>query len=180
MLRLTKPKFFVPIHGNRFMLAAHGRIAAGVGVPKENIFLADNGQIMSFDVNGGRLTEERVPADYVIVDGLGVGDVSEIVLRDRMQMSEDGMLVVIATIEERTGELIGSPDIISRGFIFVKENKEIIDKTRMLVHKILEASDHKSQAFDEFIKNKIRNDVGQFLFAQTKRRPMVLPVIIEV
>jgi len=180
MLRLTKPKYFMPIHGNRFMLAAHGRLAASVGVPKENIFVADNGQIMEFDLAGGRLTEDRVPAEYVMVDGLGVGDVSEIVLRDRMQMSEDGMLVVIATIEERTGELIGSPDIISRGFIFVKENKEIIDKTRLLVRKILESSDHKSQAFDEFIKNKIRNDVGQYLFSQTKRRPMVLPVIIEV
>lgn len=180
MLRLTKPKFFIPIHGNRFMLAAHGRLAASVGVAKENVFIADNGQVMAFDVNGGRLTEERMPAEYVMVDGLGVGDVSEIVLRDRTQMSEDGMLVVIATMEESTGELIGNPDIISRGFIFVKENKEIIDKTRLLVRKILEASDHKSPVFDEFIKNKIRNDVGQFLFSQTKRRPMVLPVIIEV
>lgn len=180
MLRLTKPKFFIPIHGNRFMLVAHGRLAASVGVAKENIFIADNGQIMEFDLKGGRLTEERVPADHVMVDGLGVGDVSEVVLRDRMQMSEDGMLVVIATLDERTGELIGNPDIISRGFIFMKENKEIIDKTRALVRKILEASDHKSPAFDDYIKNKIRNDVGQYLFSQTKRRPMVLPVIIEV
>ncbi|MCX6780685.1 MAG: ribonuclease J, partial [Candidatus Magasanikbacteria bacterium] len=174
------PKFFIPIHGNRFMLAAHARLAASVGVVKENIFVADNGQVMAFDMNGGRLTEERVPAEHIMVDGLGVGDVSEIVLRDRMEMSADGMLVVIATMEESTGELIGNPDIISRGFIFMKDNVEIINKTRDLVRKILEASDHKSPVFDEFIKNKIRNDVGQFLFSQTKRRPMVLPVIIEV
>ncbi len=180
MLRLTKPKYFMPIHGNRFMLCAHGKLAHQVGVAKENVFIADNGQVMEFDEAGGRLTEERVIADYVMVDGLGVGDVSEVVLRDRVQMAEDGMYVVIATIDERTGALIGNPDIISRGFIFIKENKEIIEKSRMLVRRILEQSDHKSQAFDEYIKNKIRNDVGQFLFAQTKRRPMVLPVIIEV
>lgn len=180
MIRLTKPKYFIPIHGNRFMLYAHGKLAHQVGVPTEQVFIADNGQVMEFDMNGGRLTEERVPADYIMVDGLGVGDVSEVVLRDRVQMAEDGMFVVIATLDERTGQLIGSPDIISRGFIFIKENRDLIEKSRALVRRILEQSDHKSQAFDEYIKNKIRNDVGQFLFSQTKRRPMVLPVIIEV
>ncbi len=180
MLRLTKPKHFMPIHGNRFMLAAHGRLAAAVGVEKENIFIADNGQVVQFDVSGGRLTEERHPAEYVMVDGLGVGDVSEVILRDRMEMSQDGMLVVIATIEESSGALIGAPDIISRGFILIKDNQEILDKTRALVQKIMDESDHKSPAFDEYIKTRIRNDVGQFLFNQTKRRPMVLPVIIEV
>ncbi len=180
MMRLTKPKYFIPIHGNRFMLYAHGNLAEQVGIPLQNIFVADNGQIMEFDATGGRLTEDRIPTEHVMVDGLGVGDVSEVVLRDRVQMSEDGMFVVIATIEARTGELIGNPDIISRGFIFMKENKEIIEKARALVRRILEQSDHKAAAFDEFIKNKIRNDVGQFLFSQTKRRPMVLPVIIEV
>ncbi|MEK7189582.1 MAG: ribonuclease J [Patescibacteria group bacterium] len=180
MMRLTKPKYFIPIHGNRFMLQSHADLAASIGIPRENIFVADNGQVMEFDKKGARLTTEYVPSEYVMVDGLGVGDVSNVVLRDRRVMAEDGMLVVIATIEKKTGRLIGNPDLISRGFIYMKENKELVEKTRMRAKKLLRDGDPRSPAFAEFIKNKIRNDLGQFLYTQTKRRPMVLPVIIEV
>ncbi len=180
MIRLTKPRYFIPIHGNRFLIQAHADLAAATGIPKENIFVADNGQIMEFDKKGGRLTNQYVPTDYVMVDGLGVGDVSNVVLRDRRMMAEDGMLVIIATIEKRTGRLFGNPDIISRGFIYMKENKELVEKIRMRAKKLLRDSDTKSPAFEEFIKNKIRNDLGQFVYSQIKRRPMVLPVIIEV
>jgi ribonuclease J len=115
-----------------------------------------------------------------MVDGLGVGDVSHIVLRDRRVMAEDGMIVIITTIDNATGEPIGNPDIISRGFVYMKDHKELIEKTRMKVKKIVKDHDPRTPADDDFIKNKIRNDVGQFLFSQTKRRPMVLPVVIKV
>lgn len=180
MLRLIKPKYFIPIHGNRFMLETHGQLAQEVGTPKENVFVADNGQIMEFDAQGGRLTEDRVNTDYVMVDGLGVGDVSEVVLRDRILLAEDGIFVIIATVEKKTGALVGSPDIISRGFVYMRENKELIEQARTRVKHILKDTDPKSQAFDEHLKNKLRNDIGQFLFTVTKRRPMILPVIIEV
>lgn len=180
MIRLIKPRYFMPIHGNRFLLQAHANLAEAVGVLKENVFVADNGQIIEFDKKGGRLTKEYVPTEYVMVDGLGVGDVSNVVLRDRRVMAEDGMLVIIATIEKKTGRLIGNPDIISRGFIYMRENRELVEKTRLRAKKLLRDSDPRSPAFEEYIKNKIRNDIGQFLYTQTQRRPMILPVIIEV
>lgn len=184
MMRLVKPKYFMPIEGNHFMLRAHADLAEQVGIPKENIFVADNGQVIEFaksqEIVRGRLTNERVTTEYVMVDGLGVGDVSNIVLRDRRVMAEDGMIVIIATIDSRTGEPIGNPDIISRGFVYMKENKELIEKTRMKVKKIVKDTDPRTPAMDDYIKNKVRNDIGQFLFTQTKRRPMVLPVVIKV
>ena len=126
------------------------------------------------------LTKEKVVTDYVMVDGLGVGDVSNIVLRDRRMMAEDGMIVIIATIDSKTGNSIGNPDIISRGFVDMKENRELIEKTRMKVKKLVNTHDTNTPADDDYIKNKVRNDIGQFLFSQTKRRPMVLPVVIKV
>jgi ribonuclease J len=183
-MRLFKPEYFMPIEANHYMLRANADLAEQVGIPKDKIFVADNGQVVNFHMAGGRiegrLTNEKVPTDYVMVDGLGVGDVSEIVLRDRRMMSEDGMIVVIATIDAHTGDLIGNPDLISRGFVHMKENKELIEKTRMKVKKIIKEKNPISAADDDYIKNKIRNDIGQFLFNQTKRRPMVLPVVIKV
>lgn len=184
MIRLVKPKYFIPIEANHYMLRIHGDIAASIGIPRKNIFIAANGQIMEFFKSRGevlgRLTDIKVPTDYVMVDGLGVGDVSNIVLRDRRMMSEDGMFVVIATISKQTGELIGSPDLISRGFVYMKENKELIEQTRQRVRNILRDKHPETAAFQDYLKDKIRNDIGQFLFRKTKRRPMVLPVIIEV
>jgi ribonuclease J len=184
MMRLLKPKYFMPIEGNHYMLCAHAELAEQVGIPKQNIFIPDNGQIVEFSRFGreiaGRMLKEKVITDYVMVDGLGVGDVSNIVLRDRRVMSEDGMIVVIATIDSKTGDPIGNPDIISRGFVYMKENKELIEKTRMKVKKLVKEHDPRTPASDDYIKNKIRNEIGQFLFSQTKRRPMVLPVVIKV
>jgi len=184
MMRLVKPEYFMPIEANHYMLQSHAELAEQVGISKENIFVADNGQVVEFkkQTNNvfGKLTEEKVPADYVMVDGLGVGDVSEIVLRDRRMMSGDGMIVIIATIDAQTGDVIGNPDIISRGFIYMKESRELIEKTRMKVKKIVKDKNPLTATDDDIIKNKIRNDMGQFLFQKTKRRPMVLPVIIKV
>lgn len=185
MMRLIKPEYFMPIEANHYMLRAHAELAEQVGISKENIFVADNGQAVLFQKNNvgksvGSLTKEKVPSDYVMVDGLGVGDVSEVVLRDRLMMAGDGMIVIIATIDAKTGNIIGNPDIISRGFIYMKENRDLIEKTRMRVKNIVKDKNPMTPADDDFIKNKIRNDVGQFLFTQTKRRPMVLPVVIKV
>ena len=174
----------MPIEGSHYMLQAHADLAEQVGIPEKNIFVADNGQVVEFSKKGretaGHLREEKVPADYVMVDGLGVGDVSNIVLRDRRVMAEDGMIVAIATIDSKTGDPIGNPDIISRGFVYMKENRQLIEDTRMKVKKIVKDHDPRTPADDDHIKNKIRNEIGQFLFARTKRRPMVLPVVIKV
>jgi ribonuclease J len=185
MMRLIKPEYFMPIEANHYMLRAHAELAEQVGIEKDKIFVADNGQVVLFqkDARGqslGSLTKEKVPSDYVMVDGLGVGDVSEVVLRDRLMMAGDGMIVIIATIDAKTGNIIGNPDIISRGFIYMKESRDLIEKTRMRVKNIVKDKNPMTPADDDFIKNKIRNDVGQFLFTQTKRRPMVLPVVIKV
>ncbi len=180
MLRLTKPRFFMPIHGNRFMLEAHADLAESVGTPRSNIFVADNGQIVEFDKTGARLTAEFVPSDYVFVDGLGVGDVSEVVLRDRRELAEDGMVVVVCKIEKKSGSLVGDPDLISRGFVYQKDPTGLVMRARDFVKKILKDADPKTPALDEYLKSKIRNEVGSFLFKETERRPMILPVLIDV
>jgi ribonuclease J len=145
MMRLVKPKFFMPIEGSHYMLQAHADLAAQVGIPEKNIFVPDNGQVTEMYKQGnmllGKITAEKVPSDYVMVDGLGVGDVSNIVLRDRRVMAEDGMIVAIATIDSKTGEPIGNPDIISRGFVYMKENRQLIEDTRMKIKKIVKEHD---------------------------------------
>ncbi|MCX6744666.1 MAG: ribonuclease J [Candidatus Parcubacteria bacterium] len=179
-IRLIRPQYYIPIEANHYMLRLNGEIAESLGTPKDHIFIAENGQVIEFTRHGGHLSQEQVPTDYVMVDGLGIGDVSDIVLRDRRVMSADGMIVIIATIDRKTGNLIGNPDIISRGFVYMKENKELIESTRMKAKKICSDTDPKSPAFDDYIKNKIRDDIGQFLYVKTKRRPMILPVVIKV
>lgn len=182
MINLMQPKYYIPIEGNHFLLKLNAAIAESVGIPRENIFVGSNGQVMTFDKSGnGTLTSEKVPTDYVFVDGLGVGDISNIVLRDRQMMSADGMFVVIVTIDGKTGKLISSPDLISRGFIYMKENKQLIEETRKRVRKLLKDNGAGAvEAEPNYIKNKIRDDIGQFLFQKTERRPMILPVVIEV
>ncbi len=180
MYRLVNPRHFMPIEGNHSFLRIHGKLIESMGHAKEKIFIPDNGQVVEFRGGVGRVSQERVPADYVFVDGLGVGDISQVVIRDRQMLSEDGMVVIIATIEGKTGKLVGSPDIISRGFIYMKENKELVERMRAKVKIILRDGEPRMAADDDEIKNKLRNDIGQFLFTMTQRRPMILPVIIKV
>ncbi|MDD4995228.1 MAG: ribonuclease J [Patescibacteria group bacterium] len=180
MVRLVNPKYFIPIEGNHYLLRLNAKVAMSVGMNPKNILIADNGQVMEFTRDNGYLTQTRVPTDYVFVDGLGVGDISQVVLRDRQVLAEDGMVVIIATVDAKTGKLLGNPDIISRGFVYMKENKQLIEQTRHMVKKLVQDRDPKSAADNDYIKNKIRNEVGQYLFKKTERRPMILPVIIEV
>ncbi len=180
MIRLINPKYFVPIEGNHFLLHYNAKVAESTGFVKDHIFIADNGQVMEFQNGVGVLTKEKIPADYVFVDGLGVSDETNVVMRDRQLLAEDGMVVIIATVDSKTGKLIQNPDIISRGFVFLKEHKELIEDLRHRVKKVVIDSDPLSWADTNFIRNKIRDYVGQFLYTKTEKRPMILPVIIEV
>ncbi|MDP2587090.1 MAG: ribonuclease J [Candidatus Komeilibacteria bacterium] len=179
-ISLVKPKYFIPVEGHHSFLRLNAKNALAAGVNPDNIFVADNGQVIEFTKKGGVLTNKKVPTDYVFVDGLGVGDVSNIVLRDRQMMAEDGMIVVIATIRAKTGELVQNPDLISRGFIYMKENKKLVEDTRKKVKALLKDYNPSNSTNDAYIKDKVRNEIGKFLFQHTERRPMVLPVIIEV
>ena len=177
---LIKPKYIIPIMGNQFMMHAAAKVAQGLGWDKGHVFITKNGQVMEFSGGVGQLTNKKVDTDYVMVDGLGVGDVSNVVLRDRQVMSEDGMLVVIVTVSAQTGKLVGSPDIISRGFIYMKGNKKIIEETREKVKKVAKDKNPNDASNPMYLKNKLRDEIGKFLFKKTQRRPMILPVVIEV
>jgi ribonuclease J len=179
MLALFKPRYYVPIEGNHFMLRENASVAYSMGWKEDNVFVTDNGRIMEFWKEGGRLTKDKIPADHVFVDGLGVGDVSHVVLRDRKALAEDGMVIVVVQYEGKTGKLVGVPDIISRGFIFMKDHKELVDATTAVVKKMIDG--RKSESMDpNELRDKVRDEVGNFLFAKTERRPMVVPVIMEV
>lgn len=180
MVNLVKPKYLIPIEGNHSFLKIHGKIAMQDGFSSSHILVADNGQVIEATADECKLTEERIPANYVFVDGLGVGDVEEVVLRDRQMLAEDGMFVIIAVVDSQTGKLRGSPDIISRGFVYLRESKDLLHETRIRIRRTVEETTQKMHPLNlAYVKDKIRESVGQFLFTRTQRRPMVLPVIIE-
>jgi len=181
MISLTKPGNFMPIHGEHHMLLAHADLAKAVGVADENIFTLDNGQQLEMSDKGVKVSDAKIPTGYVFVDGLGVGDVGEVVLRDRQVMSKDGMFVIIMTIDKRTGKLNSPPDIISRGFIYMKGSEDLLKEVKHEVRKVVETkSKNPSEPNWAFIRSEVRDAIGEFLFQRTERRPMILPVIIEV
>ncbi|MEK7478554.1 MAG: ribonuclease J [Patescibacteria group bacterium] len=180
MKMLAKTKFFVPANAYYFKRKSCAQTAWSIGIPKTNTPLVDNGQICELTKNDFRLTNERVPVNYVMVDGLGVGDVEEVVLRDRLMLAEEGMVVVIATIDRQTGKLLKNPDIISRGFIFLKESKTLLDDIRNKLKNVLIRIPFHQKPDPDYIKGIIRDQIGQLLYTKTKRRPMVLPVLIEL
>ncbi len=181
MIRLTKPKFFLPIHGQYSMFVAHKEIAISEGIKEENILIAENGQVIILTKDKFYIDQnEVVPSNIVFVDGLGIGDVGEVVLRDRMTLSKDGMFVIIIVVDRQTGQVKGSPDIISRGFVYLRESKELLKETRQRVIEIVERAIESGGAVNWiFLKDEIKNKIGSLLYKRTKRRPMVLPVIIE-
>jgi len=148
----------------------------------ENILLGENGRVIEFDYRGnGKVTNEQVPSSYVMVDGLGVGDVGNVVLRDRQLLAKDGMFTIIAIIDRKNRRVIGEPQVTSRGFIYVKENFDLVNATKKRVKKIITQSTSKNAEPNwDYVRNNIRDEVGKFLFQKTQRRPMVLPVVIEV
>lgn len=182
LLKQVKPKYVAPVYANHYILREAEKLVISQGWKKENIFVLDNGQPLEFARRGEpQLAKDRADTDYVFVDGLGIGDVSNIVLRDRQVLSGDGMVVVIATIRRRDGKLVQNPDIISRGFIHLKENKDLVESLRRKARAIVMKNyDPRTPAQDMHVKNKLRNDLGQFIFTKTERRPMILPVVITV
>ena len=181
VMKIVRPNFFIPIHGYYFMRwrnAQHAQEALGLK-PQETI-LIDNGQVVLLSKDSAKITDEMIPAFYVMVDGLGVGDVGEVVLRDRRVLAQEGMVVIIATLDRHSGKFLKNPDIISRGFIYLRENKEFVEELRKRIRGLISRIPRHQQMETDYIKSLIRDQIGQFLYNKTKRRPMVLPVIIEV
>jgi len=179
MLGLTKPRYFIPIHGEFRMQVQHGRLAIETGVLPENVFIIENGQPIEIDADGSARRGQAVPAGYVFVDGLSVGEVGEIVLRDRRALANDGMFMIVVTVDKQTGNVIGVPEIITRGFVHGNERDPIIDSTTARVMAAIEnPGDHISEI--ALLKSQIKDAVSRHLYDQTKRRPMVFPVVVEV
>ncbi|AEE91427.1 Ribonuclease J 1 [Tepidanaerobacter acetatoxydans Re1] len=179
MLNLVRPKFFIPVHGEYRHLVHHSHLAMEVGIPSENIFIVENGRILEFTKDSCKMAG-RVTAGKVLVDGLGVGDVGNIVLRDRKQLSQDGILIVVVAIDKETGEVVSGPDIISRGFVYVRESEELMEQAREKVKQALRKCQEENISEWSTIKSQVREHLGKLLFEQTRRRPMILPIIMEV
>jgi len=181
MLKEIKPDYFIPVYGNHYFLKEAAKLSYEIGFRKDRVFVPDNGSIIEFSNRGAEILKEKVPTNYVFVDGLGVGDVGEIVLRDRQMLAEDGMFVIVAVIDRKTGRVKGSPDIISRGFVYLRESKDLLSQTRRKVIEIVDKSaGHGGPVNWTYVKDEIRNKIGDFLNTKTSRRPMILPVVIEV
>ncbi|HZJ42073.1 MAG TPA: ribonuclease J [Patescibacteria group bacterium] len=179
MIGLTKPRFFIPIHGHFSMLKLHGELAESLGIPKQNVVVATNGQVIELTNNKITATEKFVPTNYIMVDGLGVGDIKEVVLRARQTLSKDGIFIVVALVDRKTGLLHNDPEIISQGFVYMKESKELINQVRKLVREVISHSTSGNTFNESYIRNNLKEQIGLFLFKKTQRRPMVLPVVIE-
>lgn len=179
MHRLVRPKFFVPVHGEYRHLKQHMELAKKLGMPEENIFILSNGAVLELNQNRAAING-RVPSGNIMVDGLGVGDVGNIVIRDRKHLSEDGLMVVVLTISKDTGKLLCGPDIVSRGFVYVRESEMLIEDAKDVVKWSLENCEKKSTREWSAIKNTIRDDLKDYLYEKTKRNPMILPIIMEV
>ncbi|HDY73299.1 MAG TPA: ribonuclease J [Candidatus Jorgensenbacteria bacterium] len=180
-LKFVKPRYFVPIHGYYFMRWQSAQLAQEViGMKPEHTILADNGSVIEMRKDSITLTKEKIPSSYVFVDGLGVGDVGEVVLRDRRALSEEGMVVIIAVLSKHNGRILKNPDIISRGFIYLRDNKELLNEIRKRIRGIVGRIPNRQSLDVDYVKTIIRDQIGEFLFRKTRRRPMILPVIIEV
>jgi ribonuclease J len=178
MLNLVKPKHFIPVHGEFRMLVQHGRLAADTGVAPENIFIIENGQPIEFSADGTARRGNRVEAGYVFVDGLSVGEVGDIVLRDRRALANDGMFLCVVTVDKQTGNMVGTPEIVTRGFVAQPDERLIAGAGARIARSIENPGDHTSEV--GLLKAQIKDALSQYLYEQTKRRPMVFPVVVEV
>ena len=181
ILKQIEPDYFLPVYANHYFLKEAAKLAVGIGFFKERIFVLDNGSVIEFEDGKPRILPKKIKTDYVFVDGLGVGDIGQVVLRDRQVLSADGMFVITVLIDNKTKEVVGNPQVTSRGFIYVKENFDLVNETKRRVRKVVRETTSQSTLIDrKFIEDNIRETVGSFLFQKTQRRPMVLPVVIEV
>jgi ribonuclease J len=178
VLSLVRPKYFVPIHGEYRHLVLHAKLARTMGVAHDNAFVLVDGDVLELDGERARVRERAVSADYVYVDGLGVGDVDHVVLRDRQHLATDGMVVIIIAIDKKTGKLIGRPDVVSRGVTSIEESEELQERTRDMVVASLEGADHIAEF--AVVQATVKDAIAKFLYDEIHRRPMVLPVAVEV
>lgn len=187
--RKIKAKFFIPIHGNHYRLQAHKDLAVELGMPEENVIVPDNGSIIEISADGQKIIKrkEKAPSGLMLVDGLAVSDVQDVVIRDRQMLAQDGMFVIMALVDQKTGKLKKSPDLISRGFVYLKENQELLRQVRILIKKGVEESIERMVAMDNIngvdfdaIKAHIGENISKFLYQKTGKRPLVIPVILSV
>ena len=179
MHNLIRPKFFIPVHGEFRHLIKHSKLAQELGTPKDHIFISENGQVMEFSPEKGSVVG-KVTAGVVLVDGLGVGDVGNIVLRDRRQLSQEGILIVVMTMDKQQGCVLAGPDIVSRGFVYVRESEQLMDEAKIKVRQTLEKCEVNNITEWATIKSNVRDTLGKYLYEKTRRRPMILPIIMEV
>ncbi|MBI4250652.1 ribonuclease J [Candidatus Uhrbacteria bacterium] len=180
MLGLVRPRYFMPIHGERYMLVRHAEIARQMGWSDKSIFIMGNGESIEMNHAGvARLSPQKIDIDYIMVDGLGVGDVGNVVIRDRQVLAQDGMVVIVAPVD-KNGKLAVEPDVISRGFVYVKGSEHLMGEVKSIVIRILESQNLADIELWAPVRNRIRDDVGALLFKKTEKRPMVLPVMIKV
>ncbi len=179
MHNLLRPKFFIPVHGEYRHLVKHAKLAQDLGMPRDNIFVAENGQVLEFTAEKG-VMNGKVTAGKVLVDGLGVGDVGNIVLRDRRQLSQDGILIVVVTMDKQRGCVVAGPDIVSRGFVYVRESEQLMEEAKDKVKQSLEKFETGGVTEWATIKSGVRDALSKFLYERTRRRPMILPIIMEI
>ena len=179
MLSLVRPKYFLPVHGEYRQLMVHAKTAMKVGIPPENIFIMNNGRVMELNENSAKIVG-TVQSGRVLVDGLGIGDVGNIVLRDRQHLSQDGLIFIVLTMDSNTGEVVAGPDIISRGFVYVRESENLMDDVKKNVQKELSKCREKGIKDWSSIKSNLKDGLRDYVFAKTKRNPMILPIIMEV
>lgn len=179
MHNLVRPKFFIPVHGEFRHLIKHASLAQSLGMPKENIVIAENGSVIELTRNSVGISG-KIPSGKVLVDGLGVGDVGNIVLRDRRQLSQDGIMIVVVTIDKESCHVVSGPDIVSRGFVYVREAEGLMDDARDRVQAALEHCEENGVSEWSAIKSTVRESLGRFLYEKTRRRPMILPIIMEI
>ena len=179
MISLTKPKFFNPIHGEYKHLKKHSKLAIGMGIPEDHIFIADLGQVLETDGVEMKFTG-TVPSGRVMVDGYGVGDVGSVVLRDRKHLAEDGVMIIVATIDRETGNVLAGPDIVSRGFVYVRESEALLDEAKQLMKQVMDNCRDRNIREWGNIKSAMRDALSDYIYSKTKRSPMILPIIMEV
>ncbi len=179
MLTLVKPKFFIPVHGEYRQLIAHAETAKLLGIPHENIFLTENGKVLELNENEAKFTG-HVTSGKVLVDGLGVGDVGNIVLKDRQKLSQDGLIVVVITMDSRSGKIVSGPDVISRGFVYVRESENLMEEIKHLLREELSKCEEKHITDWATLKLVVREELGNYIYKKTKREPMLIPIIMEV
>ena len=179
MLSLTRPKFFIPIHGEYKHMFKHAELAKQLHIPEENIFIAGNGTVIETDGVDMKITGQ-VPAGRVLIDGLGVGDVGSVVLRDRKHLAQDGLIIVVAAVEVSTGRIVSGPDLVSRGFVYVRESEELMDEARERAKSVMQKSVTPNMREWSGVKSDVKDALSGFIFSKTGRSPMILPIIMEV